>query len=506
MKIVFYAINGIGLGHLSRCAAIARQVRALGRVIGEAIDIQFLTTSDADWVIQGFPVFKFPSKSVFGGQPGAAKRYSSGAKILISNQLAWLRPDVLVVDTQSQGAFGEFHFIRDHARRTALIERHKLADAATSSVHQAHLKLYDRVLIPDDVEHRERYPVPAEVSPKFVGRVCGFDSTRAWSAERVRAHFGVGEDHYLVYLAAGGGGDPAAADEIRQLAETLTRNFPNVVVLAAFGPLATESGIYGAERVISIREPEIWRYFLGLDLAISAAGYNSYEELLTAGVPSLFYPQPRGLDDQDERISIGESSGFHGRLNLDNVVKQVQLVLDGTDTVDEKLGSRIPATGALNAAAELVNLGLSGDESRTRLIVNAACFALCRNAGEGFREWLRWQRRATSPDVLADKLLELWPMPEVCPTWFIEALEWGESIATFRELAENPSEVDTIAARLRKRFPKEASELFYKSAEIVMAGSSVSEILSALAEPDLDFQGWLNIRKLKQEEMNDEMV
>jgi predicted glycosyltransferase len=499
MKIVFYAINGIGLGHLSRCAAIARQVRLLGEVIGESVDIQFLTTSDADWVVQDFPVFKFPSKSVFRGMGGAGKRYASGAKLMLSNQLAWLRPDVLVVDTQSQGAFGEYHFLRDYAKKTVLIERHKMAAESMTSVHQAHLRLYDRVLVPDDDAHRERYPVPPEISPRFVGRVCGFDSNRAWSAIRVREHFGVGEEQRLIYVAAGGGGDPAAVGEVRSLAGTLTRKFPSVVVLAAFGPLAGEPGIYGMDRVITIREAEVWRYFPGVDLAISAAGYNSYEELLEAGVPALFFPQARGLDDQDERISLGEGLGYHGRLDWHHVAEQVGGILEGAESIDTNLDDRLPATGALNAAAELVNLASSGDESTTRLVVNAACFAIRRNAGAGFGEWLRWQKRINVPDVLAERLLELWPSPDVCPAWFSEARAWGESISGLRRLAASPVQVEALAARLCKRYARDSADLFHSSAEIVMGGASIIEIMEALDDPELDFHDWLGNRKLNQE-------
>ena len=499
MKIVFYAINGIGLGHLSRCEAIARRTRSFAEMLGETVDIQFLTTSDADWVIQDFPVYKFPSKSVFSGQKGAAKRYASGAKLMISNMLAWMRPDVLVVDTQSQGAFAEFHFLREYARQTVLIERHKLVEQAETSVHQAHLKLYDRVLIPDDGSQRSRYVFPTEVEPTFMGRICGYDSNRTWSASRVREHFGIGPEQHLVYVAAGGGGDPAAADELRDLVNRVV-SVPNVVVLAAFGPLAKQDGIYSTERVISIREPQIWRYFPGLDLAISAAGYNSYEELMAAGVPTLFYAQAKGLDDQDWRITIGERAGWHGRLELNRAAKQVAEVLAGDVVIDGNLNDRPSASGAVNAASEILQLGMSDAPLEAKLTLGAASLAVKRGAELGFREWLRWERRSASKAALADRLMELWEAGDSLPIWFIEALDWGKRIAAWRDGLERPNEVDTIAGRLRKRFSANAATLFQDVAEIVMGGIEMSEILDATADPDLDFQDWIDAHKLNQED------
>lgn len=496
MKVVFYAINGLGLGHLSRCQAIARKLRTLGQMLGEPMDISFLTTSDADWVVQGFPVYKFPSKSVFQGQPGAAKRYVSGAKLMLSNMMAWLRPDVLVVDTQSQGAFAEFHFLRDYARHCVLIERHKLSDQAESAIHQSHLKLYDEVLVPDDEDQGARYHFPVEVSPRFVGRVCGYDENEAWEPQRVRDHFGLRNGQRLVYVAAGGGGDPAAAEERRALVTQL-RAIPEVVVLTAMGPLSLEEGLYSLERVHSVREPGIWRYFRGVDLALSAAGYNSYEELLAAGVPSLFYPQVRGLDDQDGRIAIGEEAGWHGRLDRERVVDQVRAVLDGTEIIDGSLAERRPAQGALQAAGRIFEQGLVEVPLETRLILEAAEIALEQGRAAGFAEWLTWQKRFAARKRFGEQLLEIRELSlGGCgpPPWFLEAMDWGATVASWRARLERPGELDTVARRLAKHWSAQAVTLFHDLAVIVMGGTEMGEILEITADPKIDLSGWIALK------------
>jgi UDP-N-acetylglucosamine:LPS N-acetylglucosamine transferase len=45
------------------------------------------------------------------------------------------------------------------------------------------------------------------------------------------------------------------------------------------------------------------------DAAISAAGYNSVHELLFAGIPSVFVPFERVLDDQERRATFLEEQG-----------------------------------------------------------------------------------------------------------------------------------------------------------------------------------------------------
>ena len=61
-RLLFYAVNGLGLGHVTRLLAIARAVRSLA----PDSQILFLTTSEADWVIyrEGFAAVKIPSRSI----------------------------------------------------------------------------------------------------------------------------------------------------------------------------------------------------------------------------------------------------------------------------------------------------------------------------------------------------------------------------------------------------------------------------------------------------------
>ena len=52
------------------------------------------------------------------------------------------------------------------------------------------------------------------------------------------------------------------------------------------------------------------RYHRAFDLAVAAAGYNAFHELIANGVPSLFVPMPRKLDDQPARATWARESGL----------------------------------------------------------------------------------------------------------------------------------------------------------------------------------------------------
>ena len=64
VRLLFYAINGTGLGHLTRLLAVARSCRELLDALEQEADIRFLTSSEASEVVWDFPVYKLPSKTV----------------------------------------------------------------------------------------------------------------------------------------------------------------------------------------------------------------------------------------------------------------------------------------------------------------------------------------------------------------------------------------------------------------------------------------------------------
>ena len=77
---------------------------------------------------------------------------------------------------------------------------------------------------------------------------------------------------------------------------------PHARVIVGYGPLYKGVIHYANRQAIPFTGTRVNRYFAGVDLAISAAGYNSVEELQAANVPTLFYGLEKGFDDQFEII------------------------------------------------------------------------------------------------------------------------------------------------------------------------------------------------------------
>jgi UDP:flavonoid glycosyltransferase YjiC (YdhE family) len=109
-----------------------------------------------------------------------------------------------------------------------------------------------------------------------------------------------------------------------------------------------------------VREFPLSRRFAAFDIAVSAAGYNSFHELLRFGVPTLFIPnRDTALDDQLGRARFASDHGLGHLLEHVSVNAATPLLCDllergpamvaGVPSVDR-------GNGAADAAAYLREL------------------------------------------------------------------------------------------------------------------------------------------------------
>ncbi len=453
IKILFYAINGTGLGHLSRLLAMARTARDLVQALGHRAEFQFLTTSEAPEITWDFPVYKLPSKTVVADSGSSPRPSAANPKLRISNLVAGFRPDVLVLDTIPEGSYREFLFLRDYAKRCAFVDRHKKRAWSESDTHLSHLSLYDLVLVPDHESAKARYPTSRAVTDRrrFIGPVHGFDARRAQTRTEVREQFDAAPDERLVYVSAGGGGDAKATQDLETILEVLSED-PKNRTIVGYGPLYRGRKMYRS-RVIPYADANASAIFPGIDLAISAAGYNTYQELLAARVPTIFFAQEKGMDRQDERVLSGLESGWHGSINavepnllraeIDRITRPEELV-----AMRDALETRPQAEGALRGAVELLRLHSSIDRSPldSRSIVSAA---LARQSWEGvpgetefvdcFRNAALWDeltRSDLSRLLAADEDVAAWHAKTPPPPESARSLERGVQLAHFQRSIE----------------------------------------------------------------------
>lgn len=299
MRVVCYAVNGSGIGHLKRLTAIARHLRRIAEESAAPLEIYFLTSSEASHLLfaENFPAFKLPSRQVLADSGIDAEQFIPIAKDWTAQTLKMLAPDLLLVDTFPAGYYNELLENLPFCRRTAVIYRPLKFDNLDEAAFYRALSQYDTIIVPEDATTAE-IDLPPEIKSRteFFGAVMSREQDELIERETVRRQLNIPEKDLVVYLSAGGGGDLQAEQRLVYLYESLSE-LKNIQFVIGAGALYRGRRIY-APNVIWLANENAFEMMKGFDLAISAAGYNSFHELLFAGVPTIFIPQEKWADDQ----------------------------------------------------------------------------------------------------------------------------------------------------------------------------------------------------------------
>lgn len=317
LTVVNYAINGIGVGPVQRLIAINRWLQRYGPFRGDVIEPYFLTSTEAECVVfaERMAAFKIPSMQAADLTKG---RYLALAKQWIWHSIGLLQPDILIVDTWPQGAFGELLNTFDLCRKRIFVYGPQSHDIAEAADFQAMLPLYDLILVPDQHGEKSRLPF-GKANPERIRRMGPIISREAvellerWEA---RERLGVPADRFVLYVSAGSGSDSGSQELLLSIC-TAVMDVSDIHLVIGGGPLYFGSVLQGP-RITWLNGPsaELMR---GFDAAICTAGYNSFHELQLAGVPTAWVPRVRTTDDQDARVANAIESGVTITLDCEDL-------------------------------------------------------------------------------------------------------------------------------------------------------------------------------------------
>lgn len=358
-RILFYAVNGLGLGHVTRLLTIARRVRAR---VPEA-EIVFFTSSEAEDVIfrEGFAAFKVPSKTLRAEAHLRASTYARMLQTVTLNLLASFHPHLLVVDTFPAGTMQELLPVLRWDSRKVFVYRVQRPETARSPLMQNALQLYDLAIIPHH-EGEEETPLPAGLERVWTGPILIRDRTEAKPRAEARAILGLPPDGPVLYVTFGGGGDAATDAAMTTAVETLAGGkMQSAIHLAvAFAPLY-RGRPWRREGVTPVAYYPMAELYTAFDAALSATGYNTAMELLHHGVPTAFVPFPRQVDDQEARAQRIEAAGAGlclSPLDASTLPQIVAHLLDpaAAAAMREAALRLVPDSGADRAAEAIVGL------------------------------------------------------------------------------------------------------------------------------------------------------
>ena len=292
--VVFQSHNRRGLGHLMRGLNIAREVLTLRP---DARVVMHTRNGSA-------PLFCPAGVTCVVDEDDPGRGWH--------DVLRDSRPDVVVYDTMTPAdPDGE---PVPAGSRTVLVLRRMVDAEHDRLVAGGFLDRCDAVVVPH-TEAEFGHPLPADVRTRtvFAGTITRRPDPEGVAA--VRQAYTVRPEVPLLVSTAGGGGfsDTAVpffaavgAVHARLLSRLGPDGFGHVVVLGPnySGPAPELPGAH----VVGV-EPRLVDLFALADLVLSEAGYNSVSELRLQGVPAVFVPGRRRLDDQSARALELASSG-----------------------------------------------------------------------------------------------------------------------------------------------------------------------------------------------------
>lgn len=344
--VLLVSSNGAGMGHLTRLLAYARRMP-------EGTRRHVLSLSQAVPVVgsEGIAWEYLPSQGASGLRPASWRRLFAER---VSELLARLDPDVLVFDGTHPYS-GLDVALASHPRTRAVWSRRGMWRPGRNVDQVDKAAWFDAVVEPGDLAAAaDRGATVTATGASRVRPVTLVDADGRTDRERAREALRLPADRPMALVSLGAGNINDTDDEVGAAAAALRANSVDVCVTAP----SIAQRAYGGDDVHLVRHFPLSEHFAAFDVAVAAAGYNSFHESLRLGVPTLFVPNRHtSLDDQSGRARHAAARGW--ALTADTLTGGaapglVGTLLERADTLATAARAADPGNGAADAAAEIL--------------------------------------------------------------------------------------------------------------------------------------------------------
>ena len=385
MRLMIYAQDGLGLGHMRRATSIAAEFikRHPASVVLTVEDSPlgnfFRMSPNHDYV-------KLPSiEKVRPGDWRAINLPLQFADVrvlreqLIRSIVLNFRPDIVLVDHMPNGAMGELRpalqtlhealpqsrlalGLRDIIDAPEVVMRRWQVEGAYEAIE----RFYDMVLVygsQDVFDLAAQYCLPQRVAQKV--RYCGYLCTPAVARHPARTRAQYTPDARsatkLIVAMAGGGAD--AYPMMRALLDALpalqaTEPLTLVMIVGPFMPPAQrhdlQSRAAGLSAQVRVTVSDPLSYIAAADLVIARAGYNTTMEILQSSARALLIPRPGPSAEQRTRARLFAERGWVDALDPDDVSSDTlaEAIVKGLRGDRTARAPSRPDLGGLPAAVE----------------------------------------------------------------------------------------------------------------------------------------------------------
>lgn len=302
LRVAFHAINGVGLGHLTRLLTLAQEVR---RILPSALVLFLTNVRDTALLDEsGFDYVQFPLRLDEPHADPDRALHGLPENLDAAAQCGALRafaPDLVVFDTHAPWSLVEA--ARDLGARAALVLRELRPEAFQRFLGRFTPWAFDVIVIPHDPSEVEASSIPGDLPAILCGPILRDLSGELPASLRRR----LGQSHPLVVATAGGGGQPLdAARFVRAVCgahQHLRSEYPSLKTVLVHGPNAKlDLEARAMAGLIALRwTPALPRLLEQADAIVSQAGYNAIGELRALRKPAVLVPGHRKMEDQSAR-------------------------------------------------------------------------------------------------------------------------------------------------------------------------------------------------------------
>lgn len=301
-RVMFISSNGAGMGHLTRLLAMARRA-------ADDVEPVFFSLSQAVPVVAeyGYPWEYCPSR---GDLDCPVDEWNALFADRFAEVLRRYRPAAVVFDgtmpyvgmVKARRAFPDVLFV--WSRRGMWRE-------GTTEKFLARGSVFDVVIEPGEVAAAaDRGPTATRTDATRVGPVTLLDEEDLLPRDEARRELGLDPEAPALLISLGAGNINDLASDLGAFTSAAA-DLPGEWLTVVARPSIARQDADLPEHVTPVSVYPLSRYLRAFDAAVVAAGYNSFHEMVMAGVPAAYVPNlATTTDDQLARAEHAAAVGF----------------------------------------------------------------------------------------------------------------------------------------------------------------------------------------------------
>lgn len=322
-SIVLFPTNGVGFGHFTRMYAIAKALRKED----STLEIIFFTPMPTLHILysDGFPTYHIAGR--YKHSEMSARQWNGLVEEMLTLIFEMHSPKGFVFD----GAF-PYRGMLNAIQAQQGMKKYWMYRGTTKknkSVPTGSVEMFDTMIRPQDISKTKLSRFDLLTKEVYVNPITLINPDDMLSKEKARSLLSLPQDVRVVYVQLGAGRINDITSIVRIVIDELLTCENTHVVLGE--SMLGERTNLSLERLHTIRDYPNAIYLKAFDCSIQAGGYNSFHEMRSVRIPTLFIPNTNtGMDDQTKRVmlSVDEGWGLVAKPNKKDIIIGIEKLLN----------------------------------------------------------------------------------------------------------------------------------------------------------------------------------